>query len=129
VIEARPPREGDLVTCTGCGGAKGAPIAAVVTLGPHAQLHPALKIARDASALGREEESEQIIHEFNESGESALVDQSVRIVLCEECGRDAANAIGFMCVRDGGWSKLEPRRSALKRTGQKTLKKLQRSAR
>lgn len=30
--------------------------------------------------------------------------------LCEECGRDAANAIGFMCVRDGGWSKIEPRK-------------------
>ncbi len=34
----------------------------------------------------------------------------VQIVLCEECGRDAANAIGFMCIRDGGWSKLEPRK-------------------
>lgn len=33
-----------------------------------------------------------------------------RILLCQECGRDAANAIGFMCVRDGGWSKLEPRK-------------------
>ena len=32
------------------------------------------------------------------------------IALCEECGRDAANAIGFMCVRDGGWSKIEPRK-------------------
>lgn len=32
------------------------------------------------------------------------------IALCEECGRDAANAIGAMCVRDGGWSKLEPRK-------------------
>jgi hypothetical protein len=30
--------------------------------------------------------------------------------LCEECGRDAANAIGFMCVKDGGWSKVEPRK-------------------
>lgn len=30
--------------------------------------------------------------------------------LCEECGRDAANAIGYMCIRDGGWSKLEPRK-------------------
>jgi hypothetical protein len=32
------------------------------------------------------------------------------LVLCQECGRDAANAIGFMCIREGGWSKLEPRR-------------------
>lgn len=34
----------------------------------------------------------------------------VTIALCEECGRDVANAVGFMCVRDGGWSKLEPRK-------------------
>ena len=34
----------------------------------------------------------------------------VTLALCEECGRDAANAIGFMCVRDGGWSKIEPRK-------------------
>ena len=32
------------------------------------------------------------------------------IALCEECGRDAVNAVGFMCIRDGGWSKLEPRK-------------------
>ena len=37
-------------------------------------------------------------------------DLGVTIALCEECGRDAANAIGFMCVRDGGWSKIEPRK-------------------
>ncbi len=30
--------------------------------------------------------------------------------LCQECGRDLANAVGFMCIRDGGWSKLEPRK-------------------
>jgi hypothetical protein len=34
----------------------------------------------------------------------------VDFVLCEECGRDLANAVGFFCVRDGGWSKLEPRK-------------------
>lgn len=34
----------------------------------------------------------------------------VRFALCQECGRDAANAIGFLCVREGGWSKLEPRK-------------------
>jgi hypothetical protein len=34
----------------------------------------------------------------------------VSFLLCEECGRDVANAVGFMCVRDGGWSKLEPRK-------------------
>ena len=34
----------------------------------------------------------------------------VTLALCEECGRDLANAVGFMCVRDGGWSKLEPRK-------------------
>lgn len=39
----------------------------------------------------------------------------VELVLCQECGRDAANAIGLMCVRDGGWSKLEPRKRRPKR--------------
>jgi hypothetical protein len=34
----------------------------------------------------------------------------ITIALCEECGRDAANAIGFMCIRDGGWSRIEPRK-------------------
>lgn len=34
----------------------------------------------------------------------------VTIALCEECGRDVANAVGLMCVKDGGWSKLEPRK-------------------
>lgn len=39
----------------------------------------------------------------------------VTIALCEVCGRDAANAIGFMCIREGGWSKLEPRKRKPKR--------------
>lgn len=39
-------------------------------------------------------------------------DVGVTVALCEECGRDAANAVGFMCVRDGGWSKLEARKRA-----------------
>lgn len=34
----------------------------------------------------------------------------ISIALCHECGRDLANAVGFLCIRDGGWSKLEPRR-------------------
>ncbi len=36
--------------------------------------------------------------------------------LCEECGRDLANAVGYMCIRDGGWSKLEPRKKKPKAT-------------
>ncbi len=36
--------------------------------------------------------------------------RGVTFVLCEECGRDVANALGFMCIKDGGWSKLEPRK-------------------
>lgn len=32
------------------------------------------------------------------------------VALCEVCGRDAANAVGFMCIRDGGWSKIELRK-------------------
>ena len=39
----------------------------------------------------------------------------VTVAFCEECGRDIANAIGFMCVRDGGWSKLEPRKRKVPR--------------
>lgn len=38
----------------------------------------------------------------------------VTIALCEVCGRDLANAVGFMCIRDGGWSKLEPRKKKSK---------------
>ena len=37
-------------------------------------------------------------------------DHGTQLALCEECGRDLANAVGFMCIRDGGWSKLEPRK-------------------
>jgi len=37
-------------------------------------------------------------------------DLGATMALCEECGRDAANAIGYMCIRDGGWSKIEPRK-------------------
>ena len=110
MIEARPPREGDRGPCTGCGGAKGAPIAGIVTIGPHAELHPALKIAADAARDDRFKEAGEIIQAFNESGEPTIVSQSMRLILCEECGRDAANAIGFLCLRDGGWSKLEPRK-------------------
>jgi hypothetical protein len=36
------------------------------------------------------------------------------VLLCETCGRDAANVIGFMCIREGGWSKLEPRKRKAK---------------
>lgn len=39
----------------------------------------------------------------------------ITLALCEECGRDLANAVGFMCVRDHGWSKLEPRPRKRKR--------------
>ena len=129
MIEARPPNKDEVVTCAACKGTKLAPIAAVIVMGMRAQLHPALCVAADAHALGRIEEADQIVDAFNQSEDDAMVHDSIEIALCQECGRDAANAIGFMCVRDGGWSKLEPRRSAPKRTGQKTPKKLQRSAR
>jgi hypothetical protein len=42
------------------------------------------------------------------------------LALCEECGRDLANAVGFMCIRDGGWSKLEPRKKTPKREASST---------
>lgn len=74
MIEARSPGPDDVgAICTGCGGEKQAPIAALVVVRPR---------------LG----------------------DGVELALCEECGRDAANAIGFMCIRGGGWSKLEPRK-------------------
>lgn len=75
MIEARAPIEDkERQPCSGCGGTKAAPIAAILS-----------------------------IH-HGSSG--------VTVVLCEECGRDLANAVGFMCVcvRDGGWSKIEPRK-------------------
>lgn len=50
---------------------------------------------------------------YRDIGQHSL---GVTLALCEECGRDAANAIGFMCVRDGGWSKLEPRKRNQKQT-------------
>jgi hypothetical protein len=74
VITELPRAEQTPKDCTGCGGAKGAPLASVV------------HVFRD--------------HE----------DAGVLMVLCEECGRDLANAVGFMCIKDGGWSKLEPRK-------------------
>lgn len=39
----------------------------------------------------------------------------VDFAVCEECARDLANAVGFFAIREGGWSKLEPR----KRKGKK----------
>jgi hypothetical protein len=42
-------------------------------------------------------------------------DLGVTIALCEVCGRDLANAVGFFCIRDGGWSKLEPRKKKVAR--------------
>lgn len=56
-------------------------------------------------------------------------DDGVELTLCEECGRDLANAVGFMCIKDGGWSKIVPRKDSLRRTDKKTLKKLRRDAR
>jgi hypothetical protein len=47
-------------------------------------------------------------------GRSAV---GISMALCEECGRDVANAVGFMCARDGGWSKLEPRKQKRKTDG------------
>lgn len=49
-----------------------------------------------------------------------------KLVLCEECGRDIANAIGFMCIREGGWSKLEPRKRGHKIKAQQSTGSLSR---
>jgi hypothetical protein len=67
----------------------------------------AFDVARDASILGRTEADDllrQAINTFACDRPSV-----VTLVLCEECGRDLANAVGFMCIRDGGWNKLQPR--------------------
>lgn len=37
------------------------------------------------------------------------------IYLCQTCGRDAANVIGFMCIKEGSWSKLQPRKVKVKK--------------
>lgn len=42
---------------------------------------------------------------------------STLMVLCQECGRDLANAVGFLCIREGGWSRLEPRKRVKKGGG------------
>jgi hypothetical protein len=68
-------------TCAGCAGKKQQPIAALVYIGDPVWLH-----------------------------ESQTFAEVISFALCEECGRDAANAIGFMCVRDGGWSTIAPRK-------------------
>lgn len=46
----------------------------------------------------------------------------VQLTLCQECARDAANAIGFFCIRDGGWSKLEPRKRKTAKTAKEDQK-------
>jgi len=89
--------------CAGCGGKKQQPIATNVQLGDPVWLYESLSFA-----------------------------EVITFALCEECGRDLANAVGFMCIRDGGWSKLEPRKrktDPMQRTDQKTLKRLRRAAR
>ena len=79
MIEAHVPGGKQPQSCTGCGGTKGAPLAAILSI-------------------------------YHRSQGVEDPDLGVTFALCEECGRDLANAVGFMCIREDGWSKLEPRR-------------------
>jgi len=83
MIDAHVPSDKQPQSCTGCGGAKGAPLAAILSI-----YH-----------RGRGVEDP---------------DLGVTLALCEECGRNLANAVGFMCIREGGWSKLEPQKKKSK---------------
>lgn len=49
-------------------------------------------------------------------------DLGATLALCEECARDTANAVGFMCIRDGGWSKLEPRKRKTKQNDERNAR-------
>jgi len=90
--------------CSGCAGSKGQPLVASVIVGP-GHTHPDLMVANDAALDGRTTESVRLIQEHYDQPSRVIT-----LVLCAECGRDLANAVGFMCIREGGWSKLEPRK-------------------
>lgn len=99
MIEARTPSEDvQKQSCTGCAGTKGAPIAGIVSVYYQGGSVP---IDHNAERAGESGEDRDRL------GQRVA---KVSIVFCEECGRDLANAVGFMCIRDGGWSKLEPRK-------------------
>ncbi len=63
--------------------------------------------ARDCAGCGGEKKAPLACLVTVRRGQS---DVAISMALCEECGRDFANAVGFMCIKDGGWSKLEPRK-------------------
>ena len=113
MIEGTAPLSGlPSHSCTGCAGAKQAPLAVNVTVGAHTShvVAGALEVAHDAL-------QEQRL-EADSLRRAALVayvadrPRVVSFVLCEECARDLANAIGFFCLRGGGWSRLEARKHA-----------------
>jgi len=116
VIEATSPAAGaSTFSCTGCQGAKQAPIATIVTIGPPMSraVAGALAVACDAESTGHPDASK-----IQRAALIQYIDdrpQFVKLTLCEECARDLANAVGFFCLRDGGWSKLEPRKRRAKR--------------
>ena len=67
----------------------------------------AIGLADDAKCTGCRSKKKAPLAAVVDIGEGK---NAKRILLCQECGRDIANAIGFMCIRDGMWSKLEPKR-------------------
>lgn len=110
MIDATAPAGLRTIDCTGCQGAKQAPIAVLVRVGAeisHA-VSGALAIAKDAEKYGAPEAAQ-----LRREALLQYADDKPRVVsftLCEECARDFANVVGFFCVREGGWSKLEPRK-------------------
>lgn len=111
MIEARSPASGSVAhACIGCAGAKQAPLAVetVIGAGTSYVVAGALAVASDARKEGRPEADA-----LEREALAAYVKDCppvVSFVLCEECARDLANAVGAFCLRAGGWSKLEPRR-------------------
>lgn len=111
MIEGTAPLSGSPShSCTGCAGIKQAPLAVSVIVAAHTShaVAGALEVARDAFQEQRQE--------ANSLQRAALVayvadrPRVVSFVLCEECARDLANVVGAFCLRNGGWSRLEPRK-------------------
>jgi hypothetical protein len=111
MIEGTAPLAGSTShSCTGCVGAKQAPLAVNVTVGAHTShaVAGSLEVAHDALQEQRPE--------ADSLQRAALIayvadrPRVVSLVLCEECARDLANVVGAFCLRNGGWSRLEARK-------------------
>jgi hypothetical protein len=115
MIDARAPSFGSAAhSCIGCAGSNQAPLVVSVVIGACTSyaVARALAVARDVLKEGRPE--------ADALQRDALVayakdrPRAVSFELCEECARALANAVGAFRPRDGGWSRLEPRRRKLR---------------